>query len=133
MKLTIQKSIISVVNLEVKKYSMKISASLLFCFLSVLCFAQVTININSVPPNTPATDDIYIAGTFNSWNPGNSSYKLNKIDASHFTISLANGTGAIEFKFTSWQLDKVECHADGSFFSEPHIHLRQWRHTQSCH
>src|SRR4030095_9169280 len=88
---------------------------LCFCLLTTLCSAQVIININDVPGDTPATDDIYIAGTFNSWNPGDTSYKLTKIDSSHFTITLGSGNGTIEFKFTRGDWDKVECKADGSF------------------
>ena len=40
--------------------------------------SQVTINIISVPSNTPANDDLFIAGNFNNWNPNNNNFKLAK-------------------------------------------------------
>lgn len=84
-------------------------------FIYLHASAQVTININSVPANTPPNDDIYIAGSFNGWDPGSSSYKLTKINATFFTITLASGNGTIEFKFTRGNWNRVECKADGSF------------------
>src|SRR5262249_19839974 len=94
---------------------MKYLFSLLLTSLVVITHAQVTINIISVPPNTPPTDPIYIAGTFNGWDPGNASYKLTKINTSLYTITLAAGSGKIEFKFTRSDWSKGECNADGSF------------------
>lgn len=94
---------------------MKYLYTWLLLIYSAWCGAQVTINIVSVPANTPTTDDIYIAGTFNSWNPGNTSYKLTKIDTDLYTITLDSSNGTIEFKFTRGNWDKVECKADGSF------------------
>ena len=88
---------------------------LVLLFISLIASAQVTINITGVPANTPPNDDIYVAGTFNSWDPGNSSYKLTKINSGFFTITLASGNGTIEFKFTRGDWTRVECHADGSF------------------
>lgn len=87
-----------------------------FLFISFFTSAQVTINITSVPANTPPNDDIYIAGNFNGWDPGSSSHKLTKINPGFFTITLASGNGTIEFKFTRGDWTRVECHADGSFF-----------------
>lgn len=85
---------------------------LLTCFYST---AQVTINIVAVPSNTPANDPVYIAGTMNGWNPGASNYQLTKINPSLYTITLAAGSGTIEFKFTRGDWAKGECKADGSF------------------
>ena len=44
-------------------------------FLSVQS-AEVTMIITSVPANTPDGDQIYIAGNFNNWNPGNPDFIL---------------------------------------------------------
>jgi predicted alpha/beta superfamily hydrolase len=96
---------------------MKKILSLLVLFLPLFSFEQVTINITDVPANTPANDHIYIAGTFNGWNPGSASFQLSKINADLFTITLGAGNGTIEFKFTRGDWNRVECHADGSFFS----------------
>ncbi|MFI5134517.1 MAG: alpha/beta hydrolase-fold protein [Chitinophagales bacterium] len=83
--------------------------------LSLISSAQVTINITSVPSNTPPNDNLYIAGTFNGWDPGNASYALTKIDSSFYTITLGAGSGTIEFKFTRGDWVRVECQANGTF------------------
>lgn len=91
---------------------------LLTCLLFSLALtaeAQVTINITAVPANTPATDTIYLAGNINGWDPGADDYQLTKISPSNYAITLAAGTGTIEFKFTRGSWDKGECKADGSF------------------
>lgn len=91
---------------------------LLFCipaFIFSIATAQVTINITSVPANTPPSDQIYIAGTFNGWDPGNAAYQLNKVSTDLYTITLGSGSGTIEFKFTRGNWAKGECKADGSF------------------
>ena len=80
-----------------------------------LATAQVIINITAVPSNTPVTDDIYIAGSFNGWDPGAASAKLTKISVDLYTITLGSGSGTIEFKFTRGSWEKGECKADGSF------------------
>ncbi|MCS6990589.1 MAG: alpha/beta hydrolase-fold protein [Chitinophagales bacterium] len=78
-----------------------------------LSAATVVIRVVSMPSNTPPADPIYIAGTFNGWNPAHSSYKLALINGVP-TITL-QGNGTIEFKFTRGSWAKVECKADGSF------------------
>ncbi|MEO5675486.1 MAG: alpha/beta hydrolase-fold protein [Chitinophagales bacterium] len=94
---------------------MKKISALILILCSFFTSAQVTINITSVPLNTPPDDDLYIAGTFNSWDPGSPTYKLTEINAGFFTITLASGNGTIEFKFTRGDWAKVECKSDGSF------------------
>ncbi|MCS6917193.1 MAG: alpha/beta hydrolase-fold protein [Chitinophagales bacterium] len=75
---------------------------------------SVVIEVVSLPSNTPASDPIYIAGTFNGWNPGHPSYQLMPPGGPAYSITL-QGTGTIEFKFTRGSWSKVECQADGSF------------------
>src|SRR6185503_5477624 len=55
--------------------------NILLALLSTLLFlnhiqAQLTINVTSIPATTPPNDIIYIAGNFNNWNPGDTSYRL---------------------------------------------------------
>lgn len=38
--------------------------------------AQVTFTLVSIPDYTPEEDQIYIAGNFNGWNPGDDFYVL---------------------------------------------------------
>src|SRR5215207_8025407 len=67
--------------------------------------AQLTVRV-AVPAATPADSDVYIAGNFNGWNPGNPSYRLTADGEGRWAITLpADVRGPIEFKFTlgSWE------------------------------
>ena len=75
------------------------------CVLShFIAFAQLTIRITSVPTNTSASDKIFVAGTFNNWNPGDSTKVLTKQNDGTYTITFSPPTGILKFKFTrgSW-------------------------------
>lgn len=93
---------------------------LYFIFLNLLIcldsFSQVTININSVPTSTPTADDIYIAGSFNNWNPVSSSYKLQK-NGSIYSITLPAASGTAEYKFTRGNWASVEGDINGNVIS----------------
>lgn len=82
-------------------------------FLSVQS-AEVTMIITSVPANTPDGDQIYIAGNFNNWNPGNPDFILHPNNNGQAQIVI-EGTGAIEFKFTRGSWQSVEGSATGGF------------------
>jgi hypothetical protein len=71
---------------------------------------KVVIVINSVPPTTPKNKQIYIAGTFNSWNPGNPDYILSKNLKGQYYISIPRKDNEIEFKFTlgSWDYEEQD-------------------------
>ena len=86
----------------------------LFCLLlslfSLTGRAQTTITLTAVPANTPANATLYIAGTFNAWNPGSAAHALTFNPASgSYSITLpASVTGAIEYKFTRGTWAAVE-------------------------
>lgn len=87
---------------------------LLFGFgLNLNVFSQVNISI-SVSQNTPPNDSIYIAGTFNNWNPKAASFRLTK-DGSIYRIVLPSGSGIAKFKFTRGSWETVEGSATGAF------------------
>ncbi len=87
--------------------------SIVVLVLTVLTFtvqAQVTFTLVSIPDDTPAADQIYIAGSFNGWNPGNAQYVLTKNDSNLWEITLngfSNGE-TIQFKFTRGSWGTVE-------------------------
>jgi len=89
---------------------------ILFLFLGVhQAFAQVTIFVDSVPPSTPENASIFIAGDFNSWNPGDVNYRLFKDSLGFYTITLKErleGT-TIQYKFTRGSWETVEKGASG--------------------
>ncbi|MDZ4667864.1 MAG: alpha/beta hydrolase-fold protein [bacterium] len=95
-----------------KILSIKIGV-LLFSLTPFFVLAQVTINLKGVPANTPGSEDIYVAGNFNNWNPGDINYKLKKV-GSTYSIILPAKTGDAQFKFTRATWGKVECTSTGA-------------------
>ncbi|MFM7031341.1 MAG: hypothetical protein ACKOX4_02355, partial [Bacteroidota bacterium] len=61
---------------------------------------QVTIIVDSVPSYTPVGAQVFIAGTFNQWNPGSSAHQLILMQDSTRRITLPAGSGTVSFKFT---------------------------------
>jgi predicted alpha/beta superfamily hydrolase len=86
-------------------------------WLHTLTFwAQVTIIVDEVPANTPAADSLYIAGTFNGWNPGDASHQLTHSPALQtYTVVVGSGSGNIQFKFTRGSWPTVEGTSNGTF------------------
>jgi predicted alpha/beta superfamily hydrolase len=92
---------------------MKRFFTLLWSLLSFATQAQTTFRITAVPANTPANATLYVAGTFNSWNPGDAAYALtyNAADGSYSVTLPASVTGTIEYKFTRGTWAMVETNA----------------------
>jgi alpha-amylase len=68
----------------------------------------------SVPANTPGSTPIYVAGSFNNWNPGDAAFTLTKQADGSYAITLpAAVKGKVEFKFTLGSWDKVEVDSSG--------------------
>ena len=85
-------------------------------FFPICIFAQVTIQIDTVPEYyTPVRDTIFLSGSFNSWNPSDTAYCMNKLPDGTFQFTLNASTGdTIEYKFTRGNLNTIETQADGS-------------------
>jgi hypothetical protein len=82
---------------------------LLLAFIPSVCIAT-TIVVTRAPSNTKT---IYVAGTFNQWNPRAEEFQLKKT-AGRYTINIV-AEGEIGFKFTQGSWAKVETNNDGSF------------------
>ncbi|MCF7920409.1 MAG: phosphonate ABC transporter ATP-binding protein [Candidatus Cloacimonetes bacterium] len=68
---------------------------------------NITFRISSYP-GIPENPEIYLAGSFNNWNPGAEDYKLHKT-AAGYEISLElTSKSSIEYKFTLGSWDTVE-------------------------
>ena len=86
---------------------------ILFC-CSLLTFSQfkVTFLLSNVPLNHPQ-DSIFVAGTFNSWEPGNIGNRISKLNVP-VGIELKNiPAGENRFKFTRGSWHTVECMSNG--------------------
>ncbi|EFM09891.1 alpha amylase catalytic region [Paenibacillus curdlanolyticus YK9] len=75
---------------------------------------SLTINL-TVPANTPANADVYIASTLNAWNAADVNYKMtrNANGTYSITIPVAAGT-AISYKFTRGAWTNVEINSNGT-------------------
>jgi len=81
---------------------------------SLPALAQTTLRLTSLPPATPAGQPIYVAGSFNNWQPAAAGYALVRQPDSTYQLTLpATVRGPQEFKFTrgSWATSE----ADASF------------------
>ncbi|WP_396184050.1 alpha/beta hydrolase-fold protein [Flavobacterium sp.] len=87
----------------------------LFCFLSILIYGQVTLRITTIPGNTPAGATIYLAGNINSWNPGDSNSIMQPDGFGAYQLIIPEGTGTVEFKFTRGSWSTVEGNANGGY------------------
>lgn len=83
----------------------------LFFFSWQLSHSQATFVIRSLPAGTPATDTIFICGTFNNWVPNDPRYAVQKQPDGHLAVTIPAGSGAIEYKFTRGSWTKVETDA----------------------
>ena len=81
-----------------------------------LLFAQdlVSWKINiRVPEDTPKDATIFIAGSFNGWDPGNHKYQLDRNDMGEWSGHFILPAGKVEFKFTLGSWGEVEVAEDG--------------------
>lgn len=77
--------------------------------------AQLTIRVTRMPASMPANATVYVAGTFNQWNPGERAYTLHQESDGSYAITLPDSVrGPIEFKFTLGSWDHAEIAANGA-------------------
>lgn len=69
---------------------------------------DMTVQIVSLPANTPPSEPIYISGNFNNWDPGDPNYMLRRNGDSVLEVQLPKGIGEIEYKFTRGDWSTVE-------------------------
>jgi alpha-glucosidase len=92
----------------------KIVLLLLFTYTS-LSLAQITFRITAIPVNTPPNSTIYLAGSVNTWNPSSSQYILQPDGLGAYLLTIPEGTGTIEYKFTRGSWPTVEGNANGGY------------------
>lgn len=82
----------------------------------------MTFEVDQVPKYyTPFNEDIYIAGTFNSWSP--STDKLTRVTNDLFRIELDLAVGSHQFKFARGSWSSGECNSDGSYMNNRQIQV----------
>lgn len=94
---------------------MKYRLLLLLFLIPFFLRAQLTIQVESIPANTPAGAKLYIAGSFNNWNATDPAAELTALGHGKYTITLNPSTGPLEFKFTRGGWTTVEGNAAGKY------------------
>lgn len=80
---------------------------------SSLLHAQVTLKVTSIPSNTPAGFKLYVAGSFNNWDPMGTLMAADGLGS--YTCVIPEGTGTAEYKFTRGTWPTVEGNASGQY------------------
>ena len=89
--------------------------SIFFVFTANILPAQLTMIVDQVPGNTPENSTIYLAGSFNSWNPGNTEFALALNSDGQYLITFEPPQWTIHFKFTRGSWATVEGNENGGF------------------
>jgi predicted alpha/beta superfamily hydrolase len=89
---------------------------ILFFFYSIASIAQhsVRFEIKSLPANHPPAAAIYLAGSFNGWNPQHDQFKFSQDDKGNYFFEMKLEAGMYEYKITRGGWDKVECRKSGA-------------------
>ena len=74
----------------------------------------VQLQVKTLPDHHPSGSAIYVAGSFNGWNPGDENYKFQKDPGGSYFINLQLNKGSYEFKLTRGGWDKAECKKQGA-------------------
>jgi len=81
----------------------------------LVSFSQRTVRftISSLPSST-SDSGLYIAGSFNGWNPQDKNYRLQKNENGNYVLETKLPDGMHEFKITRGSWAKVECKKSGA-------------------
>ena len=86
----------------------------LFFASSPMAQNTTRIEIKSLPAYHAAGSAVYIAGSFNGWNPQDEQYKFKKDETGNYFLELKLEPGSYEYKITRGGWDKVECKKGGA-------------------
>ena len=75
---------------------------------------EIIIRLISIPEDTPADAEIFIAGSFNNWNPGSRSWMLQQDSNGNYFVSIPRNRNMLEFKFTLGGWGTSEVDAEGN-------------------
>ncbi len=97
----------------------------LLLFISTFSFAQHKVTfLLKQPPLLHSMDHIFVAGNFNMWNPGDSSYELKSDESGVSKITLSLPEGNYEYKFTRGSWEKGETDTSGKGAANRALQLR---------
>jgi predicted alpha/beta superfamily hydrolase len=77
--------------------------------------STVRLEIRTLPAYHASGSDVYVAGSFNGWNPQDNNYRFQKTDKGDYFIDLKLAEGKYEYKITRGGWDKGESQKGGGF------------------
>ncbi len=87
--------------------------ALLFTSL-VMAQPIIRLTIDTLPAYHASGSDIYLAGSFNGWNPQDANYRFQRTEKGEYYIDLKLADGKYEYKLTRGGWDKGECKKGGA-------------------
>ncbi|HKK38406.1 MAG TPA: alpha/beta hydrolase-fold protein [Cryomorphaceae bacterium] len=94
---------------------MRLFGIILFSTVALFAEAQRTIVINSIPANTPDSDQIFFAGDPNGWDPGNTDWTFLETDGEWVLDLPESAASSFEGKITRGSWNTVEGNANGGY------------------
>ncbi len=90
--------------------------SIVFLAIAVFSLAQYTVHISvdSLPSFYSSDSSLYVAGSFNGWNPQDKNFRLQRDLNGKYFIEAKLVAGNYEFKITRGSWNKVECKKNGA-------------------
>jgi predicted alpha/beta superfamily hydrolase len=94
---------------------LRFNITILYLFSVLILSAQhtVRIKVDSMPPE-PKSVDLFIAGSFNNWNPAAEQYMFQRMGNGQYYIDVKLQAGIYEYKITRGSWKEVECQKDGA-------------------
>lgn len=94
---------------------LRLGSFLYLCFLVTSLTAQLSFLIEKLPPQTPEADPLYLAGSFNNWNPADPNFAFTRLanGQAYFTFPERTNT-ILQFKVTRGNWAKVEADESGT-------------------
>ena len=90
------------------------AVALAFALLVRPAGAQLTVRLARAPESTPAGATVYLAGSFNMWNPAAPGFALARAADGSYALTLPDSVrGPVEFKLTLGSWETVETTASG--------------------
>ena len=87
---------------------------LFFTVLSSFSQHKVEFIISSVPAQSASDSNLFVAGSFNDWNPGDKNFRFQKGANGNYAMNAKLNDGDYEFKITKGSWEKVECNKAGA-------------------
>jgi len=86
----------------------------IFSGISAIGQVAIRLEIKSLPSYHASGSNIYVAGSFNGWNPQDEKYKFQKNNNGNYFLELKLEPGKYEYKITRGGWEKVECKKGGA-------------------